>query len=277
MKIINLIEDTASNCDFLYEHGLCFYIETEHHRLLCDTGASNAFIKNAQKKGIDIYAVDTVVISHGHYDHAGGVLEFARLNKKAKIYIHKNAVGDFYNLKNGQTKYIGMNKDILSLEQVVWVEGNLYIDNELSLVSEVGGKRLIPGGNSVLNKRFGGAFLCDDFDHEQYLVISEGDCHVLISGCAHRGILNILDAFRNIYGKYPTYVISGFHTTKPEYEAEDEMLISKTAQELSKMDTVFYSGHCTGEHPMQIMQSIMGEQLKAIHSGDEFVFGKENI
>ncbi len=269
MRIVNLIEDSPGSRGCEFEHGLSFYIETRNHRLICDTGASGAFIKNAESLGIDLSSVDTVVISHGHYDHTGGLLEFAKINPRAKIYIHERALGEFYSLKNPEPKYIGMAPEIAELENAVFVRGNCRIDGELSLFSDVRGRRLWPKGNAVLKIRQNGRFCQDGFDHEQYLVINEGEKRVLISGCAHNGILNILDGYRRIFGGEPTHVISGFHTVKQEYTAADDGLIAEIAEELRAFDTAFYSGHCTGEHAMEIMQGIMGLQLGRIHSGDE--------
>ena len=91
MRIINLMEDTPGVTGLYYEHGLSFYIETEKHKILLDTGASSAFIENARHLGIDLKKVDVVVLSHGHYDHAGGILAFAKLNSTAKIYMQRTA------------------------------------------------------------------------------------------------------------------------------------------------------------------------------------------
>ncbi len=268
MKIINLIEDTAGDCGCLYEHGLSFYIETAHHKLLLDTGATDAFLANAEKKGIDLTAVDTVIISHGHYDHAGGVLAFSKINPNAKIYIHKNAVGEFYNLKNGGTKYIGMDPAIAALSAVVFLEDDLRLDDELSLFTGVTGRKLWPKGNKILKKKIDDGFIQDEFDHEQYLVVAEDGNKVLLSGCAHNGILNILETYRERFGGEPTHVISGFHTTSPVYTEEDDAIIRETARALVKTNTIYYSGHCTGEHPMRLLKEIMGEQLIVMHSGD---------
>ena len=71
MKIINLIENTEGSSGCLFEHGLSFYVETKKHKLLVDTGATNTFIANAEKLGVDLKQVDTVILSHGHYDHTG--------------------------------------------------------------------------------------------------------------------------------------------------------------------------------------------------------------
>ena len=115
MKIINLIEDTTADNGCLYEHGLSFYIETNHHKLLVDTGASDAFLKNAEKLGVDIKQVDTVILSHGHYDHSGGLLAFVKENPDAKIYIRDNAFGGFYHGKDENKRYIGVDKRIEKL------------------------------------------------------------------------------------------------------------------------------------------------------------------
>lgn len=269
MKIINLIEDTKGREGCYYEHGLCFYIETKNHKLLLDTGASNAFIGNAKMLGIDLTKVDTVIISHGHYDHTGGILAFADLNPNAKIYIQKSAQGAFYNYRNQEEKYIGMDERISTLSQVVFLEGDLKIDEELLIFTGVMGRKLWPKGNEILKKKCGDNFVQDDFCHEQYLVITEDDKRVLLSGCAHNGILNILDKYRELFGDNPTCVISGFHMMKKnDYTQEDTKMIEETAHILSKMDTQFYSGHCTGEYPLQVLKSILKEKLTAIHSGE---------
>ena len=91
MKIVTLVENTcgAENC--IAEHGLSIYIETEKHRLLLDTGQTDAVVRNAEALGIDLRAVDTVILSHGHYDHTGGVMPFSRLNSSAQIIMQHSA------------------------------------------------------------------------------------------------------------------------------------------------------------------------------------------
>ena len=98
MRIVNLMEDTKGNESCIYEHGLSFYMETEHHKLLLDFGASDATLANAKTLGIDLTQVDLAVLSHGHYDHSGGILPFAQINPSAEIYLQKTALGDYYNL-----------------------------------------------------------------------------------------------------------------------------------------------------------------------------------
>lgn len=269
MKIVNLIENTKGKRNCLFEHGLSFYIETKRHKLLVDTGATDAFIKNAENMGIDLTEIDLVILSHGHYDHAGGILEFAKRNPKAAIYMQSNAKDAYYH-KNGQIeKYIGIDKRIIELPQIVMLDGDFRIDSELFLFSRVKGQRLFPEGNLELKCRKGDVFIQDDFSHEQYLVIEQEGKHILVSGCAHTGTLNIMEQYHVIYGRNPDMVISGFHMRKKtDYSEKDIALIEETARELKKTETVFYTGHCTGEYPYEVMKKILGEQLVYVHSGD---------
>ncbi len=266
MKIITIIEDTCGNPKCSYEHGLCIYVETRNHKLLLDTGATNAFADNAEKLGIDLKQIDTVILSHGHYDHAGGILKFAELNPHADIFMQEKAAGDYYHGK----RYIGIDKEITVLPTVRMKTGDYRIDDELYVYSGIAGRRFWPQSNLVLRKMQNGKIVQDDFSHEQCLVVSQGEKSILLSGCAHNGILNILDKYKSIYIKMPDIVISGFHMMKKtEYNREEIAIIEDTAKELNQLETVFYTGHCTGQKAFDIMHRIMGEKVKQIHSGEE--------
>lgn len=270
MRITTLIENSPGTRGCAFEHGLSLYIETQRHRLLMDTGASSAILGNAEKLGIDLTRVDTVILSHGHYDHTGGVRAFAAVNPTADIYLRADADGAFYH----GDKYIGIDRAILSLPQLRKTEGTLTIDEELSLFAGASGTRHRPESNLELSRRDpDGTVRQDDFSHEQYLVIREGDKHVLLSGCAHNGILNILDRYRALYHGEPDLVISGFHMKKnADYTDTEIRTIRAIAEELKQTDTVYYTGHCTGEPAFAIMREIMGDQVKRTQSGDEIIF-----
>jgi len=268
MKMACLVENTQGEKSCLYEHGLSFYIETERHRLLVDSGQSDAFIHNARILGIDLAKVDTVVVSHGHYDHAGGLLAFHQLNTRAKIYVRESAGAAYYHLTGGNEKYIGMDKAVMTLPQIVPIYGDMRIDDELFLFTGIPGRRYMAKGNFQLKKKTDSGFVQDTFDHEQCLVISENNKHVLMSGCAHSGIVNILDRYYELFHTYPDAVVSGFHMMqKAAYTDEDVANIKQIAGILQKTGAYFYSGHCTGQAAFEIMKEIMGDRLTAIHSG----------
>lgn len=269
MRIVTLVENSCGNENCIAEHGLSIYIETDNHKLLLDTGQTDAVVKNAEALSIDLSAVDTVILSHGHYDHSGGILPFAEENPEARIIMQKSAVEPHY---NGE-RYIGIDTDILKLPNILLIDGDMELDDELFLFSGITGRRCYPQGNRKLSRMENGVQVPDDFLHEQCLVIKQNGKSWLLSGCSHNGILNIIDRYREIFGNAPDYVITGFHMMKKdgEHTEAEKTVIIQTAQELAKMNTVFYSGHCTGIHAFEMMKDIMGDKLIALHSGEEIL------
>lgn len=272
MKIISLMENIKGDCALHAEHGLSIYVETGKHKILVDTGASAKTWENAAALGVNPEQIDTVFLSHGHYDHSGGLLSFAEQNRDARIYMHTLAGGDYYDVKGPKEKYIGIDKDILKLPQCVLLAQDVRLDEELSVFGNVTGRRKWPKSNLILKEKKGDTFEQDSFAHEQYVVVESEGKRILISGCAHNGILNILDRFRELYGGDPDVVVSGFHMMKKEdYEEDEVTLIEEVAAELKDMDTLFYSGHCTGLPAFAMMKEIMGEKLQYMHSGDRIL------
>lgn len=278
MRIVNLIENTEGSSGCVNEHGLSFYIETSKHKALLDLGQTDSSIQNARKLGVDLKAVDTVVLSHGHYDHSGGIMPFTQLNDKAPIYMQEAAGGEYYaddgKLAVGDRyRYIGIDKDILELDQVKRVIGDYVIDDELELFTIKNRTHVLPFTNKRLLIRTENGFVPDDFWHEHFLVVKDNGLTVLMSGCAHNGILSILDAYKEKYGKLPDVVISGFHLmVKREYRENELMEVRAIAEELSNYPTKFYTCHCTGVPAFEEMKKIMGDQLEYVHSGDEIIF-----
>ena len=272
MKIINLIEDTQGTEGLHAEHGLSIYIETSRHKILVDTGASEKTWENAERLGVRPEEIDTVFLSHGHYDHSGGILSFSKINPNARICLHQSAGFAYYNLRDNREKYIGIDAEILQLPQCIFLQAGYRVDEEISVFGDVTGRRKWPGSNLTLKRKEGNRFVQDSFDHEQYIVVEEQGRKVLLSGCAHNGILNILDRYGELYGGRPDIVISGFHMMKKEpYDEKDIAVIRDIGEELSGMDTLFYTGHCTGMQAFHIMKESMGDQLQYMHAGDRIL------
>ena len=267
MRMVALVENTCRDARCGAEHGLCIYVRTQRHALLMDTGQTDLLLRNAAALNADLSGVDTVILSHGHYDHTGGVLPLVSLHPDADIYMRRGADEPHYNVE----RYIGVDRRILSLPRLHVLDGDLRLDDELFLFGGVTGTHSRPSGNRALTVARGGVRVPDDFAHEQSLVLSQDGKRWLLSGCAHSGILNILDRYREIFGSAPDYVVSGFHMMKRDgvYTDDETAAIRRTAQALSRLPTVFYSGHCTGETAFSIMREIMGDQLIALYSGFE--------
>lgn len=275
MRIVNLIEDTQGRAGCVCEHGLSFYIETAGHKLLLDLGPSEETLHNAEKLGIDLSEVDTVILSHGHYDHSGGIKAFVEINPDARIYMQETAAADYYaddgdKADGARYRYIGIDKAIADFPQVVKIHGDYRIDDELELFTIKKRSHALPSTNKRLLIKENDGYVRDDFVHEQYLVIRDDDRMLLLSGCAHNGMLSIMDAFKEKYGVSPGVVISGFHLMKNmQYTDEEITEITDIGKQLKTYPTKFITCHCTGEQAYKIMKRPMGEQLQYVHSGEE--------
>ncbi len=274
MRIINLIENTEGNSQCVNAHGLSFFVETSKHKLLLDLGPSEDVIRNAKALGVELSAIDMVVLSHGHYDHSGGIIPFVKINDKAQIYMQKLAIEDYYAddgvYASERYRYIGIDKDIVKLPQVRYLDGDTVIDDELEVFVIRKRSHELPFTNKRLLIRKGDEYCRDEFMHEHFLVINQNGKTILMSGCAHNGILSILDAFKEKYGKVPDLVISGFHLMKKtDYRENEVEEIKAIAEELKKYPTKFVTCHCTGVLAFDLMKEIMGDKLEYVHSGEE--------
>ncbi|MDY9921896.1 MAG: MBL fold metallo-hydrolase [Synergistota bacterium] len=273
MIVTVLSENTPISPEIKSEHGLSIHVKTKRESILFDTGASSIFIENAEKLGIDISSVDKVILSHGHYDHGGGLDPFLEVNKKALVYLNKFAFGNYYSVKEGKEKYIGLDKKLLPQERFVFIVGDAKIDDELEIFSGVRQKILSPSCNSSLFMREEGddKSRTDAFRHEQDLIIREEGNTVLLSGCAHSGIVNILEHYVEKYGELPTHVIGGFHLySHSSGKSEDPITVFEIGRYLLDSAAEYYTGHCTGDEAYNILKRTMGQMLHKISAGSVF-------
>lgn len=251
MKIITLLENRTISEEYKCKHGLSLYIETANHKILFDTGTGEQFAYNAFKLGVNLEDIDIAVVSHGHYDHGGGLKEFLKINSKAKIYIGKGAFDRHLIKLLGFIKYdIGLKKELVSSNRFVFVEEMVKIDDELILFSNVKGNKFVPKGNEKLLKEYSdGSVKKDDFEHEINLLINENNQYNLFCGCAHKGIINIIDRAKDIINSNLSTVIGGFHLMELKVKnSDDRNFLDKLLNALNNNNVdKYYTCHCTGE------------------------------
>ena len=264
MRIYCLIENSACP-GFESEHGLSFWIEARGRRLLFDAGQSGAFAENAARLGIDLAGAEAAVLSHGHYDHSGGMERFFELNAQARLYARAGASQPHWSMSTGQKRYIGISGALASSGRYEELPGDCELFPGFLLFGSPG-TELLPGSNGVLLGPDGES--ADDFRHEQSLVVEEGGRHVLIAGCAHRGIVNIVERCVELTGRAPELVIGGFHLAVPGHEGTDEALADATARRLMGYPGLrCCTGHCTGEGPFGRLGRLMGGRLTRLRPG----------
>lgn len=241
MKITCLLENTTEREDMQIEHGLSIFIETDNHKILFDMGQSDLFYQNAAVLGVDLSCVDIAVLSHGHYDHGGGLQKFLEINSNAPVYLHKDAFLPHY---NGLEKYIGLDITLKDHSRIRFTDDKYRIDASLTLFSCNDRSYKYSPIPSGLTEKVANSFVADDFRHEQYLLIEENGKRILFSGCSHKGILDITEWFS------PDVLIGGFHYSKL---ALDEQLVY-ASKKLASHSTLFYTCHCTGTNQYAFMR-----------------------
>ena len=137
MKVKVLVENTSVSSKYRSKHGLCLYIQTAKHKILFDLGPNGLFLENARKMGVNISEIDTVIISHGHVDHAGALSLFLQNNHSAKIYIRESAFDRHYTKVLGLPFSVGLDRSLKENKQIIFTDSVEVIDEELTLFSDV--------------------------------------------------------------------------------------------------------------------------------------------
>ena len=260
MRVTMLLDNISADGRLAAEHGLSLHIETGKHRILFDTGQSDAFARNAEMLGIDLSAVDIAFLSHGHYDHSGGLARFFELNSHACVYMHGGA---FERHIHEDGREIGIDSSLSGNPRIRFNEGTLRIDDELSLESCNERERPFASHGEGLLMLRDGLPVQDDFRHEHYLSIREAGSgrHVVISGCSHKGILNIMGWLE------PDALIGGFHFMGLDPQGEGKAALDHAAKALARHDCTYFTCHCTGKKQFDYLKNKLGNRLHYFAGG----------
>ncbi|MCK9304283.1 MAG: MBL fold metallo-hydrolase [Bacteroidales bacterium] len=205
MKIVTLVENCVQKRGLLAEHGLSFYIETSgiessRQKILFDTGQSDILIHNAKQLGINIADIDTIIISHGHYDHTGGLSSLLKINKKAQVIVKRNALTPKYRrllYPKGQVpETSSLTGRVTEITSPVELATNLFIMPDITVSN--------PADTSYDGD--------DRFEDELFLAFKGGTHISVISSCSHNGITNIAGTASHFFSLPLDLIIGGFHT-----------------------------------------------------------------
>jgi len=261
MRIITLIENLAYDRGLIAEHGLAFYIESSHKKLFFDTGQTGHFLYNAQRLGINVSDVDAVIISHGHYDHTGGLYAFLKANKKAKVYVKEEA----FQLKyNGTEKFIGtaFDPDLLN-GRFEYVKKVIEVDNGIFIMPEIPVRNPIDLNFRNFKIKNSVGFDKDIFSDELFLCLVKNKELSVVSSCSHRGITNILEAAVCHFDLPLNKVIGGFHIR--ESKQEQVNIINLYLDRLSVKSIGVC--HCTGVEQYAKLRSRFREKAFYNYTG----------
>ena len=240
MKIITLIENLVYQQGLFAEHGLSIYIETENNKILFDTGQTGLFLQNAQKMGVNMEEIDTLVLSHGHYDHTGGLYHFLEKNKKARIF----AKPDLFNAKYGSNnRFIGtiLKADLL-LNRLQFVDKVTEVAENIFIMPEIGMADSSEIHNAGLYQKIGNDIKPDEFEDELFLVIKQSNKINILTACSHKGITNICTTAIEHFSLPVGLILGGFHLKNAT-----NGLFNQTIQYFNKLKPKSIGiCHCTG-------------------------------
>lgn len=276
IKIYFLAENKTDRPPCNAEHGLSVYIETGDRNILFDTGASDMFASNAALMGIDLAEADMCVISHGHYDHTGGVPAFCRLNDKAPVFIHKNAFKKTYGFDNGklEAETTGIRWSDREYEQLlprlIFTKGILKVSEDIVISGTIPDVAGCVPVELFYEKSADGQLLPDDMEHEQFLIIRDRDEEgasnglYIFSGCSHKGVIPVLRYAKQIFpDEKINCLVAGMHLYSASKQDRQKVVAEVLNEHIEKIMPV----HCTGIDAICDLRAAMGDSCIAAYAG----------
>ena len=272
---ITVLVDNNSAEGLSKEHGLSLWIEAEGKKIVFDTGQGDAFADNTKKLNINLSDTDFLVISHGHYDHTGGIPLALEKSSKAIVCCHTNVTAKRFNVLNKNARSLQMPQisiDAISNlppERIKFSTAPLFLGDNIGITGTIPRKTDFEdtGGPFFKDRDGETADLIED-DLAMWLKTPEG--LIVCTGCCHSGLINTLDYIRALSGENRLRaVIGGFHLLNA-----DDNRISKTLGALKRMNPLLLAPcHCTGDNIISELKKHFGSKVvKQTFAGLALVF-----
>lgn len=275
IRITTLVENTASGRGTLGEHGLSFWIEAEGHHVLFDTGQTgDVLLHNAHLRGIDLAAAEAIVLSHGHYDHTGGLAAVLNQTHLPRLLLHPGALARrFSRHHDGSVQDIGIPVDLTEASlrpraQLVWTSQPTAIVPGLMVTGNI--PRVTDyedtGGDFHLDRA---CTQPDPIVDDQAVFFDTSEGVVIVLGCAHAGVVNTIMHVQSLVPGRPIHAVMGgmhlLHTTAKRMDA--------TVSALRALDVKLLAPtHCTGAQAAARLWAEFPDRWKPCPAGSRFTF-----
>jgi 7,8-dihydropterin-6-yl-methyl-4-(beta-D-ribofuranosyl)aminobenzene 5'-phosphate synthase len=265
-----LANDFVKNRRMLGEHGLSLWIEGGDKKILFDTGQSCVYAQNAKRMGLNLEDIDYVVLSHGHYDHTGGLPCFPQKHTKAVLHLHPKILGEKYIQKNEKLpRNIGTPWKIEEIgfpnERIVYNTKPIYIEENITLSGQIPSTTNFEEVPKNFLTKEDGEFFQDFLLDEQMLIIKEKRGIVIFLGCGHPGVVNCLKYATKLYpGEKILGLVGGMHLENVSPLRLDQTIHYLEEMEVQKVIPL----HCTGMASICEMKRFLGDRCMLCSAGD---------
>jgi len=272
MRITIICENTVGRLIGLGEHGFSALIETEQKNYLFDTGSGHSVVKNSLEMNKDLRTIRKIFLSHGHYDHTGGLPEILKLRGKVDVHAHPHVFLDRFHVikENGKEtkRFVGLPFKKSYLESLganfILNKDFIEIEKGIFLTGEVPRKTSFEKPDPGLFSDIDGKTDQDTFLDDQSLILDTGKGLILILGCAHSGMINIINHVIDKTGKENFYaILGGTHLDFLTAEQLDESIKVLKRIKIEKIGVC----HCTGMRAAFRLHQEFGDRFFYGHVG----------
>ncbi len=255
------------------EAGLSYWIEYGEENFLFDTGDGEAIQKNMPILKRNRESIDSIILSHGHYDHTGGLGWVLCGNKEAEIFAKTTVANTLWSERITGFALAGMNEQVAleAADRFHYFEEVLEIAPDFFLIPKASDRYPRPESSKFLWEGNEGELQPDSFDHECFIVVRREAGLIVITGCSHQGVTNMVDQAMILFPDEPVlHVLGGFHLQgrKPDFHEKEETIDAVGEYLKAQVARTIYTGHCTGLPAFERLQEKVGDQVQYFYAGD---------
>ncbi len=274
MDSIHIVVDNLAAAGFAAEHGFSLWVESGERTILFDTGNKDALSINLQKLGLDLSVITDLVLSHGHYDHTGGVETVLAVQRDIQVYLHQAAMQPRYVTDNNGSRPVRMPPGSMRALGDVGDDSIHWLTHPLKITAEIGLSGPIPRITSYEDS--GGSFYFDPeaerpdpIEDDNALWLKTGEGLVICVGCSHAGIVNTIEAVMTLSGESSVHtVVGGLHLLNASPDRLERTVRALDSLPLKRV----VACHCTGDEAFVYLKNQLSCELVRGYAGMSLIF-----